>query len=87
MDELVSLQGPVERIDGQLTLRIPRDVGGDALYQVATKISSLDEECLNVVIPDWLAAKLGIVDGSIVAVDNRNHKFNITLVPVDEPAD
>jgi hypothetical protein len=33
-----------------------------------------------VVIPDWMAKKVGIGEGSRVAIDNRDGRFNITLV-------
>ncbi|HKN66043.1 MAG TPA: hypothetical protein VJW73_07185 [Gemmatimonadaceae bacterium] len=84
MDELVSLQGPVELVDGTLMLRIPLEAGGAALQTAARGISTVDEACLNITIPDWLAAKLGIAEGSIVAVDNRNGKLNITPVHPDD---
>jgi bifunctional DNA-binding transcriptional regulator/antitoxin component of YhaV-PrlF toxin-antitoxin module len=34
---------------------------------------------LIVTIPDWLAKRLGIEEGTPVIVDNQNGKFNITL--------
>jgi len=77
-DYVTCLDGPVERIDGQLVLRIPLDAGGDDLHDVARGISRIDGDCLEVRIPDWLAEKLGIWEGTIVTVDNRNGKFNIT---------
>ena len=84
MDDIVSLQGPVELLDGKFTLRIPLDAGGATLRAAARGISSIDGEFLSVIIPDWLAEKLGITDGSLVAVDNRHGKFNITLVSSGE---
>lgn len=84
MTDIVSLQGPVELLDGKLVLQIPLEVGGSALHEVARKISTVDDECLTIPIPDWLAEKLGITDGTLVAVDNRNGKFNITLVGSDD---
>ena len=39
---------------------------------------------IRVAATDWLAEKLGITDGTLVAVDNRNGKFNITLVGSDD---
>ena len=41
-------------------------------------IGEIEGENLNVVIKPWLAEKLRIGAGSLVFVDNRNGKFNIT---------
>jgi hypothetical protein len=80
MDELISLQGPVEKIDGKLVLLIPLEAGGDRLITCSRGISEVDGDCLKVVIQDWLADKLRITEGSLVSVDNRNGKFNIQAV-------
>ncbi len=79
--EVTSLTGPVEKVDGKLMLRIPLGTGGDQFIECARGISEVDGAYINVTIPDWLAAKLGITEGSVVSVDNENGKFNITLVP------
>jgi hypothetical protein len=84
MDDFVSLQGPVELLDGKLMLRIPLEAGGAALHAAARGISAVDEEFLNITIPGWLAEKLRISEGSLVAVDNRGGKFNITPVGPNE---
>lgn len=78
MSELISLEGPVEWIDGKLTLQIPLAAGGDKLATLARGIGETDGENLNVVIQPWLAEKMNIVAGSLVVVDNRNGKFSIT---------
>lgn len=78
MTRVTSLEGPVDLEAGQLVLRIPLDVGGDDLVAAASGIGHVDGADLVVVIPDWLAAKLGIGEGSLVVVDNRVGKFNIT---------
>lgn len=77
--DYISLGGPVEKHDGKLQLRIPLIAGGLELSQVARGISVIEDEMLIVTIPDWLAEKLWIEEGSRVIVDNRNGKFNITL--------
>ncbi|MHB1050642.1 MAG: hypothetical protein ACYC09_11215 [Bacteroidota bacterium] len=77
MEDITSLEGPLELIDGQLVLRIPLSVGGDKLASVAQRISRVDSEYLNVTIQPWLAEKLRISEGSLVVVDNKNGKFNI----------
>ena len=77
MTEITSLQGPVESIDGKLMLRIPLNAGGSEFVECSRGIGQADEEFLNVVIQPWLATRLNIHEGSIVAVDNRDGKFNI----------
>ena len=78
MSEKISLEGPVELIDGRLTLQIPLAAGGDKLGPLARGIGEIDGENLNVVIQPWLAEKLRINVGSLVVVDNYNGKFTIT---------
>lgn len=74
------LEGPVELIDGKLTLAIELPAGGEKLRASAKGISYIANDCLNVVIPDWLAEKLGIREGSRVAVNNHDGRFNITVI-------
>ncbi len=78
VDEITSLAGPVERVDGKLVLQIPLAEGGAQLVECSRGIGRVEGEDLVVTIPDWLAAKLGIDEGSTVVVDNRGGKFNIT---------
>jgi hypothetical protein len=82
MEDATSLKGPLESFDGKLMLRIPLAAGGQALVASSRGIGVVDGDFLTVVIPPWLSAKLGVSDGSIVTVDNRNGKFNIR--PSDE---
>ena len=77
-NEVTSLGGPVERVDGRLVLHIPLAAGGSALINCSRGIGRVEEDMLIVTIPDWLAEQLGITEGSAVIVDNRNGKFNIT---------
>jgi len=76
-DDVTTLGGPVELIDGRFTMRIPLSAGGDALVDCARGIGHVDGNDLVVIIPEWLATKLGILHGTEVVVDNRNGKFNI----------
>lgn len=78
MDDFISIKGPVECVDGDLVLRIPLDEGGYELVPVAGRIGEVKDGCLCVVIRPWLAEKLGIREGSLVFVDNKNGKFTIT---------
>jgi hypothetical protein len=79
----VSIGGPVEEIDGVLVLRIPLDAGGRDLVECSRGIGHVRGDFLNVVIPGWLAEKLGLFPGSHVIVDNAGGKFNIRS---DDPA-
>jgi hypothetical protein len=82
MEDITSLEGPLESIDGKLMLRIPLEAGGRALINSSRGIGVVDGDYLTVLIAPWLASKLGVSAGSIVTVDNRNGKFNIR--PSDE---
>jgi hypothetical protein len=70
--EAVSLEGPVEIVDGELAIVIPLDAGGAVLAPFAKGIGQIDGEFLKVVIQPWLAEKLRIGAGSRVIVDNLN---------------
>jgi antitoxin component of MazEF toxin-antitoxin module len=48
-----------------------------AFEPTSPPLSQVEGELLIVVIPSWLAEKLGISDGSVVTIDNTNGKFNI----------
>jgi hypothetical protein len=78
MDDVISLEGPVERIDGKLVLRIPLEAGGDQFIECSRGIANVDGEYLNVIIPEWLANKLLIEEGDLVSVSNANGKFNLS---------
>ena len=87
MTEVVSLEGPVELIDGELAILIPLEAGGAVLAPLTKGIGEVAGEFLKVVIQPWLAEKLRIGAGSLVIVDNANGKFTITRSPSnDEPA-
>lgn len=78
MTEAVSLEGPVEIVDGELAILIPLAAGGAVLAPFAKGIGKIDGPFLKVVIQPWLAEKLRIEVGSLVIVDNMNGKFTIT---------
>ncbi len=78
--EITSLQGPVEKIDGKLTLLIPLEAGGDQFIECSKGISEIQGDFLKVTIPEWLAGMLRIDVGSVISVDNANGKFNINPI-------
>jgi hypothetical protein len=77
-DDFVSLRGPIEREGSRLVLRIPLDDGGCDLHLVCPPSSEIDCDDLVVPIPDWLAQKIAVGEGTIVHVDNRGGRLNIT---------
>jgi hypothetical protein len=79
-DDVFEMAGPVEEEDGKLVLRIPLAMGGDEFTHVTEGISEIDGPYLKIVLPQWLVQKLDLRDGSRVAIDNRDRKFNMVLV-------
>jgi hypothetical protein len=77
MSDLISLEGPVELVEGKLMLRIPLSSGGDNLAPAARGIGQIKGEYLCIVIRPWLAEKLRIDVGSLVIVDNLSGKLSI----------
>ena len=77
MKEVMSLEGPVLKVDGQLMLLIPLDSGGSELMECAWGISEVQDDFLKVVIPQWLADMLRIEEGDLVCVHNGDDKFHI----------
>lgn len=74
----VSIGGSVEREGDELVLLIPRVEGGDVLAKHAHGIGEIVGDNLRVVIPEWLAEKLNVGEGSQVIVDNLEGKVRIT---------
>jgi hypothetical protein len=48
------LQGPVERVNGKLILRIPLSQGADQLAAYTRGIGQIVGEYLEIIIPEWL---------------------------------
>jgi hypothetical protein len=79
-EDVTSLEGPVELVDGKLTLLIPLEEGGDEFVDCSRGISEIQGDCLKIVIPEWLAGSLRVEAGDMVSVNNANGKFNISPV-------
>ena len=77
---VISLEGPVIKKDGQLMLLIPLTEGGEELKECSEGISEIARDCLKIVIPEWLAGMLRVEEGDLVYVNNLNGKFNISAV-------
>ena len=77
MDEVMSLEGPVLKVNGELMLLIPLDGSGSELIECSRGISEVQGEYLKIVIPEWLAGMLRIEEGDLVCVHNGDDKFHI----------
>ena len=77
MKDVFSLQGPLQKEDNKLVLRIPMEAGASNFLECSRGIAEIDGEYLKIVIPEWLAGMLRINEGSVVSVDNANGKLNI----------
>ena len=77
MSDVVSLEGPVFKRDGQLMVLIPLDAGGEDFVECSRGISELEGDSLKIVIPEWLAGMLRIEEGDLVTISNANGKFGI----------
>jgi hypothetical protein len=71
------LEGPVLKIDGQLSLLIPLDGGGSEFLECSRGISEVHGEFLKIVIPDWLAGLFRIDEGDLVCVSHVDGKLHI----------
>ena len=77
-DDFFALEGPVERRGEQLVLRVPLKAGGELLKMTAKTTSYEEDGRLVVVLPEWLAHRLQLHEGSAVHVDNHGGRLNVT---------
>jgi hypothetical protein len=77
LKDVISVRGPVEKINGKYTLLIPLEAGADQLIECSRGISEVQGQYLKIVIPDWLAGMLRIEDGDLVSVNNADGKLHI----------
>ena len=78
VNDYLSLEGPVERRGDRLVLRVPLNAGGERLRLVAHATSYVEDGRLVVVLPDWLARRMQLEEGSAVHVDDRWGRLNIS---------
>ena len=74
MAEPMSLQGPVFKVNGQLMLLIPLEVGG---IEAAHSVSEAQGSYLKVAIPEWIAGLLRIEEGDLVCVSNEGGELHV----------
>ncbi len=77
MEDIMSVEGPVLKVNGELVLFIPLGAGGDALVECARGISEVEDDFLKISIPAWLAAVLRIEEGDLVCVRKAGGMFRI----------
>ena len=77
MEDLMSVEGPVIKVNGELVLFIPLGAGGDELVECARGISEVEDDFLKISIPAWLAAVLRIEEGDLVCVRKAGGMFRI----------
>ena len=75
--EVMSLEGPVLKVDGQLMLLIPLHSGGAELAEGSLGIAEVAGNFLKIVIPEWLASLPRIEEGDLVCVSDGDDKFHI----------
>ena len=80
MEGVMSLEGPVLKVNGELMLLIPLADGGFELMECSRGISEVQGEFLKIVIPEWFAGMLRIAEGDVVCVHNTGGKFHIQAV-------
>jgi len=75
VENTISLEGPVLKVNGELMLLIPLVDGGSELAECSRGISEIQGEFLKIVIPEWLAELLRIEEGDLVSVrsDGKLH--------------
>lgn len=77
MENVMSLEGPVLKVNGELMLLIPLEDGGAELIECSRGISEIQGEFLKIAIPEWLAGVLRIEEGDFVCVHNTDGNFHI----------
>ena len=76
MENVMALEGPVLKVNGQLTLWVQLDGGAADRMDCTRGISEVQGEFLKIVIPEWLAGLLDIEEGDVVSVE-ADGKLNI----------
>ena len=78
--DYLSLEGPVECLNGQLILRIPLEAGGQQLRQSVCGQCTVEGKDLIVPLPEWLSTSIRLREGMAVHVDDRWGRLNIARV-------
>jgi hypothetical protein len=79
VENVMALEGPVLKVNGELMLLIPLEGKGAEFVESARGISEVQGEFLKIVIPEWLAGLLRIEEGDLVRV-STDGKLHINAV-------
>jgi hypothetical protein len=77
MNDEISLEGPVQLVDGELVVLIPLEEGGAEFVACTRGIGEIQGENLKIVIQPWLAGLLRVEAGDRVVLRNARGKFAI----------
>jgi len=77
MEGVMSLEGSVLKVNGELTLFIPLVDGVSELAEYSRGTSEVHGEYLKIVIPKWLADILQIEEGDLVCVYDGDKQFHV----------
>ncbi|MGB7285065.1 MAG: hypothetical protein WBE13_22585 [Candidatus Acidiferrum sp.] len=81
MENVMSLEGRVLKVMGELMLLIPLADGGSEMVECSRGISEVQAEFLKIVIPEWLAGLLRIEEGDLVCVQSDGKLHTRALHP------
>jgi hypothetical protein len=70
VENVLSLEGPVLKVNGELLLLIPLADASMEAVERSRSISEVQGEFLKIVIPEWLAGLLEIEEGDTVRVQS-----------------
>lgn len=77
MEEAISVEGPVLKVNGELVLFIPLGDETDEWMESARGISKVQREFFKISIPAWLAVALRLEEGDLVCVRKAGGIFRI----------
>jgi len=85
VENVLALEGPVLKVNGELMLFVALTDEVSELAQRSPAISEVQGEFLQILIPEWLAGLLEIEEGDVVRVqsDGRLHIHAPGLGPVN----
>lgn len=78
MENVMALEGPVLKVNGELMLLIPLEDVATEVTERSRGISEVQGDFLKIVIPEWLAGMLEIEEGDLIRVDSDG-MLNINL--------
>jgi hypothetical protein len=70
VENVLSLEGPVLKVNGELMLLIPLADASAESVERSRGISEVQGDFLKIVIPEWLAGMLDIEEGDLVRVQS-----------------